>query len=181
MPRIFYLLLWCYCSYLRVWNRSGRYQVRVGPWSWPVTFRSGVLTLMLCYWANPLYMWSPSRQLSQKLCIAQVKTKMFGHSTFSCAAPFVWKWNTLPVKLGSFNHSIYNHLEATHLFKTICCCQTWPSPTFAAKQLVLKLFTWHVWVCACVMCVLPFSLFWFELLVVILHSVSTWMFIFELL
>ena len=60
-----------------------------------------------------LCIYSPSKQLrsssaSKTLCIPHIKTKTFGHSSFSHAAPSVW--NSLP-------HEI-RHIQSTTAFKT---------------------------------------------------------------
>ena len=72
-----------------------------------------------------LCVYSPSRQLcsssdSRILCIPHIKTKTFGHCSFSHAAPSVW--NFLPHEIRHIQSATaFKTAFKTHLFKSYLC------------------------------------------------------------
>ena len=79
----------------------------------------------LLYLSDLLRVYSPSRQLrfssdSRTLCIPHIKTKTFGHRSFSHAAPSVL--NSLPREIRYIQSTTaYKTALKTHLFK-FCLC-----------------------------------------------------------
>ena len=89
------------------------------------------------YLSDLFHVFSPTRQLRSSsdlrtLRILHIKTKTFGHRSFSCAAPFVW--NSLPREI--------RHIQSTSAFKIAlktCLCKSYLY-YFLAKSLLPPLF-----------------------------------------
>ena len=77
------------------------------------------------YLSDLLCVYSPSRQLRSSsdprtLCIPHIKTKTFGHLSFSHAAPSVW--NSLPHDIRHIQSiTAFKTALKTHLFKSYLC------------------------------------------------------------
>ena len=77
------------------------------------------------YLSDPLLVYSPSRQLhsssdSGTLRIPHIKTKTFGHHSFSHAVPS--NWNSLPHEIRHIQSTTaFKTVLKTHLFKSYLC------------------------------------------------------------